>query len=83
MIYHVDILAGDCSDESRRAEAHTMYTVAFRYFRTKIKKKHKKPPQKHETTFTTLKHAQVHCSAEQNLFINSFLFHCYIMQSKQ
>ena len=30
------------------AEVHSMYTVVFRYFRTKI--------MKHESTFTTLKH---------------------------
>ena len=50
------------------AEAHTTYTVAFRYFRTKIKKKKKK--KKHESTFTTLKHPQVHSSAERNLSYN-------------
>ena len=33
-------------------EAHTMYTVAFRYFQ-----KNKTKQKKHENAFTTLKHA--------------------------
>ena len=44
------------------AEAHTMYAVAFHYFRTKIRK--------HKSTFTTLNMPQVHPSAEQNLSYN-------------
>ena len=54
---------------SHGAEAYTtMYTVVFRYFRTKIKKKH-------ECTFTTLKHAQVDSSAEQNFSYNFETLH--------
>ena len=48
-------------------EAHTVYTVAFRSFRTKSKK--------YESTFTTYNIPHLHSSIEQNLSYNFETLH--------